>query len=252
MNIDLTGTVVLVTGSSRGIGKAIARGMGESGATVAIHYRTNEEKANELAVELGGGSAAFGADLEDPLNAEGLFAGVVEKFGKVDVLVNNAGIFDNSPVGGPFKKWHEAWEKTIAVNLTSAGMLCHEAIKHFKETGGGRIINIASRAAFRGEKENHLAYAASKGGIVSLSRSIGRSFGKYNIKSFAIAPGFVHTEMIEDHLDGGGIEEIMGELSLSTLTRPEDVAPVTVFIAAGMMDHATGTTIDINAGSYMH
>ncbi len=252
MNIDLTGTVALVTGSSRGIGKAIARGMGESGATVAVHYKTNEERAKKLADELGNGSAAFGADLQAPLNVKDLFGDVLDKFGKIDVLVNNAGIFDNSPVGGPLNEWYEAWEKTIAVNLTSAGMLCHEAIKHFRETGGGRIINIASRAAFRGEKENHLAYAASKGGIVSLSRSIGRSFGKYNIKSFVIAPGFVHTEMIEDHLEGGGIEEIMEELSLPTLTRPEDVAPVTVFIAAGMMDHATGTTIDINAGSYMH
>jgi len=251
MNIDLSGEIVLVTGSSRGIGRAIAEQLGSSGATVAVHCRKSVQRAREVAEEIGNDSEVFTADLESSDETLELFSNVMEKYGKLDLLVNNAGIFEHAPLDKDAADWCMDWNRTIAVNLTSAGILCREAINHFISTGGGRIINIASRAAFRGETAEHLHYAASKGGIVSLSRSIARSFGKYHIKSFAIAPGFVRTEMIEHHLGGRGEQEIVGELSLNRLTTPEDIAPVTVLIAAGRMDHATGTTIDINGGSYM-
>ena len=252
MNIDLSGEIALVTGSSRGIGKAIAEGLGEAGATVAVHCRERLDRAEKLASKIGNDSSVFQADLEDRDQAIRLFGEVLDRYGKVNLLVNNAGIFEHAPVEKDASEWARDWARTIAVNLTSAGILCREAINHFTDSGGGRIINIASRAAFRGETRDHLHYAASKGGIVSLSRSIARSFGVHNIKSFAIAPGFVRTEMIDDHIGENGEEGILAELSLSSLTEPEDIAPVTVLIASGRMDHATGTTIDINGGSYMH
>jgi len=251
MEIRLDGTVMLVTGASSGIGEAIARHAGESGAKVAVHYNRNEKRARELADSIGNGSDCFQADLEEPSNARVLFDSVVEKMGKVDVLVNNAGIFFDSPVDLGSDEWLEHWSRTQAVNLASAAMLCHAAINHFRSQAGGRIINIASRAAFRGETKNYLAYAASKGGMVSLSRSIARSFGKENIKSFVIAPGWVRTPMTEEILDRIEKDMIENELALGEITLPGDIAPLVVLIAGGRLDHATGCTIDINAGSYM-
>jgi NAD(P)-dependent dehydrogenase (short-subunit alcohol dehydrogenase family) len=252
MKIDLTGEVALVTGSSRGIGRAIAEELGGAGATVAVHCRSSVSRAKEVAGRAGNGSSVFEADLEDPEQTLELFSRVLDTYGRFDLLVNNAGIFEHAPVSEDPGEWISDWNRTIAVNLTSAGILCREAINHYISSGGGRIINIASRAAFRGETAEHLHYAASKGGMISLSRSIARSFGRHNIKSFAIAPGFVRTEMIEDHLGGKGEDDILDELSLERLTLPEDISPVTALIASGRMDHATGTTIDVNGGSYMH
>lgn len=250
MEVNLDGRVILVTGSSRGIGRAIAEAMADSGATVALHYNRSEEEIRKLQHNLGKDSSAFKADLGDPLNAERLFGEVLKRYGRVDVLVNNAGIFESSPLGLELEQWYRNWNRTIAVNLTSAGMLCHQAINHFMEREGGRIINIASRAAFRGETEDYLSYAASKGGMVSLSRSIARSFGRYNIKSFTIAPGFVRTGMLND-LTEFSEEDMLKEISLSRITEPGDIAPLTVLMASGMLDQATGTTVDVNAGSYM-
>jgi 3-oxoacyl-[acyl-carrier protein] reductase len=252
MKINLRGKVALVTGGSGGIGEAVSLGLGKAGASVAVHYYSNQERAHALVKQIGSGSQCFQADLANPDNARALFASVISKMGKVDVLINNAGMFLKSPVSQEGKKWLDDWEATLALNLTSAAMLCHAAVQHFMKTAGGRIINIASRAAFRGETAEYLAYAASKGGLVSLSRSIARSFGKYNIKSFVVAPGLVRTRMIDDYVDERDIEEIItNELALTELTQPDDVAPTVIFIASGMMDHATGCTIDINAGSYM-
>lgn len=251
MKINLKNKVILVTGASRGIGKAIAKSLAESGATIALHYNKNKDIAQELVKNLGNNSKSFQANLSNPKNAEKIFYEVLRAYKKIDVLVNNAGIFVKSPVGLNYDNWLKNWNKTINVNLTSAGILCYSAINHFKKNSGGRIINIASRAAFRGETEEYLAYAASKGGLVSLSRSIARSFGKYNIKSFVIAPGFVRTEMAKEYLEKHEKEMIENELSLNEVTEPKDIAPVVALIASGMMDHATGCTIDINAGSYM-
>lgn len=250
MTIDLAGMDILVTGGSSGIGEEISRCLAEAGARVAIHYNSHENQAKALAKGIGNGCGVFKADLSDPSAAAVLFEEVVKEFGKVDVLVNNAGTGDPSPVLIESDRWLENWNNTIAVNLTSAGMLCHAAIRHFSGRGGGRIINIASRAAFRGETEDFLAYAASKGGMVSLSRSIARSFGKKGIKSFVIAPGWVRTPMAEGKIDESSL--IAGELALGEMTLPGHIAPMVAFFASGLLDHATGCTVDINAGSYMH
>lgn len=251
MKIDLSGTTALVTGGSSGIGEAISKTLAGCGAVVGVHYNTGRAKAEKTASGFGNGSAALGADLADPDAARDLFLRAAEALGGIDLLVNNAGIFVPAHPDEGHGKWMEAWEKTIAVNLTSTGVLCREAIGHFSARGG-RIVNIASRAAFRGETEEYLAYAASKGGMVSLGRSIARSFGKEGIKAFTIAPGYVLTPMTEKYLAEHGDEMVAEEFALGEMTRVGDIAPLVAFIASGRLDHATGTTIDINGGSYIH
>lgn len=143
------------------------------------------------------------------------------------------------------------WKKTLAINLNSVGLLTKLGIDHFLEHGEGRFIYIGSRAVFRGETEEYLAYAASKGGIVSLARSVARSFGKHNIKSFVVSPGFTRTQMAESFVKTYGEKRILDEISLNELTTPEDIAPLAALMCSGLMDHATGATIDINAGSHI-
>jgi 3-oxoacyl-[acyl-carrier protein] reductase len=251
MKIDLSGVTALVTGASSGIGETIATTLAECGAVVGVHYNTGGEKARSLAQGFDNGSEAFGADLYDPEAARKLFITAAETLGGIDLLVNNAGIFIPAHPDGGHGDWMNTWEKTLAVNLTSTGVLCREAIEHFRGRGG-RIVNIASRAAFRGETAEYLAYAASKGGMISLSRSIARSFGKEGIKSFTIAPGYVATPMTDEYLELHGDEMVANELALGRMTDPDDIAPLVAFIASGKLDHATGCSIDINGGSYIH
>ena len=251
MNIDLNGVTALVTGGSSGIGEAIATTLAECGAVVGVHFNTGGDKARKMAEGFDNGSLAFGADLLDPEAAQKLFVTAAETLGGIDLLVNNAGIFIPAHPESGHGNWMNTWDKTLAVNLTSTGVLCREAIEHFRGRGG-RIVNIASRAAFRGETAEYLAYAASKGGMISLSRSIARSFGKEGIKSFTIAPGYVRTPMTEEYLEKHGDEMVASELALDEMTDSDDIAPLVAFIASGKLDHATGCTIDINGGSYIH
>lgn len=251
MNIDLTGKTVLVTGASSGIGLAITRALGESGATVAVHYNRNADNANALVKEIGNNSKAFKADLNIPEECFKLFIDVLDTYESIDVLVNNAGIIINAPLDEPAEQWLEDWNTTMTVNLTAAAILCRAAITHFVARDGGRIINIASRAAFRGDTPDYLAYAASKGGMVAMSRSIARAYGKNNVKSFVVAPGFVKTGMARQFIEQYGEEIVINDLALNRLTEPTDIAPTVVFLASGYMDHATGCTVDINAGSYV-
>ena len=180
-----------------------------------------------------------------------LFKEVIRVYGKIDTIINNAGVYLSSPIDDRNTDWLKVWDRTLKINLTSAGLLSKLSIQHFIKCGGGRIINIASRAAFRGDSEEYFAYAASKGGLVALTRTIARAYGKNNIKAFIIAPGFVRTPMAEEYIKKHGEDSIINELSLKELTEPEDVAPSVVFLTSGMMDHATGCTLDINAGSYV-
>jgi NAD(P)-dependent dehydrogenase (short-subunit alcohol dehydrogenase family) len=251
VKIDLSGKVILVTGGPGGIGDVIVRQLAAAGAKVAIHYNKSAAKAEKLVHEVGNGAKSFCADLSKPKNGVRLFGEVLEAFGRVDVLVNNAGVYLKSPNDENIDAWLASWNTTIAVNLTSAGVLCREAVNYFKKSGGGRIVHIASRAAFRGDYADYFAYAASKGGMVALSKTIARAYGKDNIKSFVVAPGFVRTPIIDEYIKEHGDEKIMKELSLKELTKPEDVAPTVVFLASGLMDHATGCSVDINAASYV-
>lgn len=250
MKISLENKNILVTGASRGIGKAIAQELGKSGARVAVHYASNKKEAEKVAEKIGNKSQVFQANLEKPEECKKLFENVFEKFGHIDVLVNNAGVGIMTTLES--EKWVEDWDKTMAINLRSVGILCKMAIQHFRVRGGGKIINIASRAAYRGDTAEFLAYAASKGGVVSLSKSIARDFGKYNIVCFVLAPGWVRTDMAKESLEEYGEDFILKGIALSRLTEPKDIAPIAVLLASGLADHATGTTIDINAASYVH
>ena len=254
MKIDLSNTNILVTGGSRGIGRAISLALGGAGARVAVHYRKEESDARKVADEAGNGSSIFQADLSEVSACENLFSSVVDAFGSVDVLINNAGISFNSPLDMDTEAWVRDWDATMHVNLRAPGLLSRAAIEHFqkKSAKGGRIIHIASRAAFRGDTKDCIAYAASKGGVVSMSRSIARAFGKQNITSFVIAPGFVRTDMAQGFIDSYGEDFVSNGLALDRLTEPADIAPTVVLLASGLADHATGTSIDINAGSYVH
>ena len=252
MHIDLTGRTILVTGASQGIGRALASGLADAGATVAAHFNRSRASAEGLVETLGHDAGAFQADLADPASCERLFQSVVDTYGRVDVLVNNAGIALKMPTDAPLDEWKRDWDLTMAVNLRAVEQLCRLAIAHFQDHDGGRIINVASRAAFRGDIPEYMAYAASKGGVVALTRSIARAFGKAGICAFVLAPGWVRTQMAQEFIDEYGEDEAAKDLALDRLTEPADLAPLVVLLASGLADHATGGTFDVNAGSYVH
>ncbi|GAB5519347.1 MAG: SDR family oxidoreductase [Rhodothermales bacterium] len=252
MTIDLSGQVILVTGASRGIGAAIAQHLGQAGATVAVHYGRNAERARTVAEAAGHGARTFQADLADAEDTARLWEEVRTAFPRVDALVNNAGVSPETGLGLDDDDWQTAWQQTVQVNLRAPEQLCRSAIRHFQQHGGGRIVNVASRAAFRGDTADYMTYAASKGGLVALTRSIARGFGKDHIKAFTLAPGFVQTDMAQPFVDAYGEAYITDDLALPALTQPRDIAPHVVFLLSGLADHATGCTLDVNAGSYVH
>ena len=249
--MELHGQCILVTGASRGIGAAIARELLKDGATVALHYNKSPETVKQLEALYPDRSKGFQADLESPEDTIQLMKDVVSTIGPIHSIVLNAGIFVPHPIELTADEWLKIWRKTISINLESSGLITKMGIAHFKKHGGGRFIYIGSRAAFRGETNEYLAYAASKGGMTSLARSVARSFGKDNIKSFVVAPGFTRTEMAEQFIAAYGEERVLKEIALNELTKPEDIAPLISLMCSGKMDHATGTTIDINAGSHI-
>lgn len=249
---DLSGKEILVTGASRGIGKAIARQLLRQGARVGLHYNRSDKGVGELVQEFGSANAiSLQADLEDPQQTVALFQKAKKQLKNIESVVLNAGIFEPHPVTDPLETWLEVWRKTMKVNLESAGILTRLFLEHFQDKNEGRIIYIGSRAALRGETEEYLAYAASKGGLSSLAKSVARSFGKYNIKAFVVAPGFIKTDMAMEAIANLGEDKVLEELALDRLTTPEDIAPVVALLCSGHLDHATGTTIDLNAGSHI-
>jgi NAD(P)-dependent dehydrogenase (short-subunit alcohol dehydrogenase family) len=252
MNISLNNQLILVTGASRGIGRAIAKQLSESGAKVIIHYNRNQKEAESLLSEMKNEAFLAPCDLADPLEVKGFIPSLVEKYGFISAIVNNAGISRSAPDTLPTSEWLQIWDETMAVNTTSLAILCKEFVDQAKSQNNGRIINISSRAAFRGDTTDYIAYAASKGAIVSITRTIARHYGKLGIKAFLIAPGFTRTDMADEILSEYGEDFALNDIALSELTRPEDIAPMVTLLCSGLADHATGATIDINAGSYVH
>ncbi|MEM6344721.1 MAG: SDR family oxidoreductase [Bacteroidota bacterium] len=252
MEISLKDKIILLTGASQGIGAAIALQLGNAGATLALHYGRSRREIEKIRAQIGGNSKNFQADLQDPEEVVRLAERVIEHYGRVDILINNAGVAIAEEDKMSELAWLAAWQKTLQVNLVAAASLCRSLIPQMSARGGGRIIHIASRAAFRGDTPEYMAYAASKGGMVALSRSIARGYGKQGIKSFVVAPGFTRTAMAQQFIDEYGEDYAVSDLALNNLTEPEDIAPTVLFLASGHMDHATGCSIDINAGSYVH
>ncbi len=256
MHIDLSGTRVLVTGASRGIGKAIAEGLLEAGASVCLHYNRTADAALGIKDRYPTQCIAVKADLSRADETKRLFADAVAGLDGLDVLVNNAGIAAEMPLSLSTDQWEHAWDLTMAINLKAPALLSRLAAQHFishnADRDGGRIISVSSRAAFRGDTADFMAYAASKGGLVSFTRSIARSLGPQGVKAFLLAPGFIRTDMAEDAIRLYGESFVMQGIALPRLTEPDDIAPLAVLLASGLADHATGCTIDINAASYVH
>ena len=251
MNISLKNQRILVTGASRGIGRAIAKQLSESGAEVIIHYNSNKAEADKLKAELESVTYTEGCDLANAAAVSGFIPRLVAQYGPISALVNNAGVSPSAADNLPTDEWVKNWEHTFAVNTRAVGILCKEFVEHAKIQQQGRIVNISSRAAFRGDTTDYIAYAASKGAIVSLTRSIARHYGKQGIKAFLIAPGFTRTDMANAILEEYGEDFALNDIALNELTRPEDIAPMVTLLCSGLADHATGTSIDINAGSYV-
>jgi NAD(P)-dependent dehydrogenase (short-subunit alcohol dehydrogenase family) len=251
-HIDLNNKNILLTGASQGIGREAANYLMKMGARVAVHYNTNKAEAEKLvAHNKKTNSKIFKANLEIKDDVINLFNDVREAFGSIDVIILNAGVFIQHSTTQNIDDWVKNWKKTIAINLDAVGILTKLGIDHFRENNGGVFIYIGSRAVFRGETEEYLGYAASKGGLTSLARSVARSFGKDNIKSFIVSPGFTRTQMAESFIEKYGEEKVLSEIALNTLTTPKDIAPLIAMLCSGLMDHATGATIDINAGSHI-
>jgi len=252
MDLDLTDQTLLVTGASRGIGRAIALRLADAGATVAVHYNRSAEAAREVAAACGPDAQPFQADLSSLEATDALFADVADTYGRVHALVLNAGVARSMPLDTDTDDWAADWTDTMHVNLRAPELLCRHALPHFQEHGGGRVISVASRAAFRGDTPDYMSYAASKAGLVALTKSVARGFGEDDITAFTLAPGLTRTDMAQDFIDTYGEDHATKGLALNRLTEPEDVAPFVAFLASGQADHATGTTIDVNAGSYVH
>ncbi|MBK1442471.1 SDR family oxidoreductase [Parapedobacter sp. ISTM3] len=177
---------------------------------------------------------------------------LVDMYGRIDAIVNNAGIALSVPDDCPTDEWLAAWHQTINVNLNALAIICKEFVEHARTSKNGRIINISSRAAFRGDTPDYLAYAASKSAIVGFTRSLARYYGKEGIKAFIVAPGFTRTDMAQDFMNQYGEDYALNDIALPHLTKPGDIAPMVTLLCSGLADHATGATIDINAGSYVH
>jgi len=244
--------VVLVTGAAGGIGAATARTLAAEGTAVVLHDLRREGRLGELADELGDAAHALTADLTDPAAADALWHEAVAWRGHVDVLVNNAGIYEAADPGGDLAAWQAAWERTLAICLVSPAALCRAAIHSFRQQrGGGIIVNLASRAAHRGEDPDYWHYAAAKAGVVAMTKTIARQYGRQGVTAFSISPGFVdtafNTPLVEEH----GMDLFVNDTALGEVAQPQDIANVIAFLASGRARHATGTTIDVNSASYV-
>lgn len=253
MEKNLENKNVLITGGSRGIGKAIVEFLLGNKANVGIHYNRSAKEIEHLIEQYPGKVSMFQTNFSQTEKIPSFIDSVIDHMGHIDILVNNAGIAIHSPISGADEDWIKNWKHTIDVNLNSVGIICKKIIQHFMSRNiAGKIINISSRAAFRGDTKDYIAYAASKAGMVAITRSIARAFGKNGIVAFTVAPGFVETDMARQFFEEYGKEPVLEQIALNKLTTPQDVAPLVGFLASGLADHATGGTFDINAGSYVH
>jgi len=231
---------ILVTGSSRGIGKAIKDTLLDAGHNVLGHGTKSAD--NQI-----------GSDLSDFQSAPILWEKALDALGgRIDVLINNAGIFDENPIERGDAEWLAAWDETLTINLTSTAQLCRHAVRYFIEKGHeGRIVNIASRAAYRGDSPNHWHYAASKGGMVAMTKTIARAYAAQDIYAFAICPGFTMTGMADDYLESRGGDKLLKDIPLGRVAQPEEIAAMAKFCATDAPPSMTGAVLDANGASYV-
>jgi 3-oxoacyl-[acyl-carrier protein] reductase len=229
---------ILLTGASRGIGAAAYELLRSSGHEVVGHSTR------------GGGDLVAG-DLSDPAVPRLIWEQALARLGRIDALVNNAGIYEGIADDASDADWQAAWNRTLTVNLTSAADLCRLAVQHFRENGGGRIVNVASRAAFRGDSPQHWHYAASKAAMIGMTKSIARGYAADNILAFAVAPGFTVSEMTEEYLSGRGGAAILADIPLGRVTSTDEVAEAIRWLAVDAPAASTGSVIDLNGASYV-
>lgn len=241
---------VLLTGGSRGIGAATARALYRDGASIVLTYVHARDEAEALAAELGHRAEAVRCDLADHDALPPLVQQCIERLGSIDVLINNGAVFEENPFfGNDYDSWRAGWERTFAVNLFGTANLTYLALQHMRAQGYGKVINVASRAAHRGEL-TFADYGSSKAALVNLTKSIARSCAPYGITSVAIAPGFIETDMALEELERRRAE-IEGEIPMRRVGTPEHVAEIIAFFASPKGDYANGATIDVNGGSYV-
>jgi 3-oxoacyl-[acyl-carrier protein] reductase len=243
---------VLVTGASRGIGRAIARAFAEQGDRVAVHWGSSRGRAEEVLAELpGGGHVLVQADMTDAAAVGAMVDDAAARLGRLDVLVNNAGVFTaHPPLTSSYEEWQAAWSHTLAVNLVGAANATFRAVPHLVAAGGGAVVNVTSRGAFRGEPDTP-AYGASKAGLNAFAQSMALALGPQGISVTAVAPGFVQTEMAREVLDGPGGEAVRAQSPLGRVARPEEVAAAVVWLASPAARFSTGTIVDVNGASYL-
>lgn len=243
---------MLVTGGTRGIGRAIALAFAKKGARVAVLFRSDQLSADKTLADLEGGEhIAIKADVADPAQVEKAVDEVIQHFGSLDIVVNNAGIGIDHPLPTTnYEEWQQAWRKTIDANLMGPANVCFCAAKHMIASGGGRIVNITSRGAFRGEPTK-AAYGASKAALNSLSQSLAVALAQYKIFVGAVAPGFVNTELTADKLNGPEGAQIKAQSPFNRVAQPEEVAHAVLFLASEGAEFSTGTIIDVNGASYL-
>ena len=229
---------ILVTGSSRGIGKSIVEAL--AGHQVIGHSSGSST------------DTMIASDLAQPGAAERLWDEALHRMGgRIDALVNNAGVFEAAPIDQPHDSWVGEWERTMRINLTASAELCRLAVVHFLSQGGGRIVNVASRAAYRGDSPQHWHYAASKAGMIGMTKSIARGYAGDDILAFAVCPGFTATGMVEDYMDSRGGNKILADIPLGRVATSDEVAETVRWLAVDAPPSATGAVIDVNGASYV-
>jgi NAD(P)-dependent dehydrogenase (short-subunit alcohol dehydrogenase family) len=222
---------ILLTGGTRGIGAAIAARLSDHDVFA---------------------SGSADGDFADPATPAKLWETAVDRFGgQIDVLINNAGIFEATPIDVADAEWSAGWARTMQVNLTASAELCRFAVQHFLGRRGGRIVNVASRAAHRGDSPAHWHYAASKAGMVAMTKTIARAYAAQQVYAFAICPGFTMTGMAEDYLASRGGDKLLADIPLGKVADPAEVAEIAAFCVLAAPPSMTGAVLDVNGASYM-
>lgn len=250
--MDFSSKVALVTGASGGIGRALALQFANRGARVALHYYQNRGAAEKTLRESAGGSHLIvQSDMGNAESLKALVQTVVDKMGQIDILVNNAGVHTLHPILElGYEQWQNEWQATLTANLLGPANLSFLVVKQMMKQGGGRIVNISSRGAFRGEPDAP-AYGASKAGLNALSQSMAKALAPHHIFVYVVAPGFVETDLVASLLSGPEGEAIRQQSPLGRVAKPEEVARTVLFLASEGSEFLTGCIVDVNGASYL-
>jgi len=250
--MNLKNKTSLITGASRGIGRAIAQSFAKAGSDVIVHYNQDQNAAEETLRQLPSGNHyIIQANVEDAQSLQVMVNQISRQNEKIDILVNNAGIYETYDVMAlTFAQWQDIWQRTLSINLTGAANLSFLIAREMNKNHSGRIINISSRGAFRGEP-NAVAYGASKAGMNAMGQSLAVALAPFGISVYTIAPGFVQTDMTETILQGPEGENIRQQIPLGRVASPEELAKTALFLASDAPPSMTGCIIDINGASYL-